>query len=178
MILLLAFSLGIDAFAVATSCGMSVPNFKQRLAFVLALYFGLFQAGMTAIGAFAGQYISAQMDLLGRIIAFVLLAAIGGRMIWEALRKNKEEEVIRSLGHGRMLTLAVATSIDALAAGISLGLTTGGLVFACVTIGVFAFGMTLVGGFLGGCGGSKFRDQAGVVGGVVLILLGVRSWIG
>jgi len=175
MIFLLALSLGIDAFAVATSCGMSVPKFRERQAFGLAIYFGLFQAGMAAIGAFAGSHFSAQVDRVGHIIAFALLVLIGGHMIFETLRKNKKEETIQSLSQLRMLTLAVATSIDALAAGVSLGLTGGNLIFSCTVIGVVAFGMTLVGGFLGGHVGEKFSGKASIIGGLVLIALGVRS---
>jgi len=178
MIPLLALSLGVDAFAVAASCGMSVPDFRRRYAVLLAIYFGAFQAGMMALGTFLGHYFSEQTDEIGRIIAFVLLAVIGGRMVWEALRKNKKEQAITTLGQIRMLTLAAATSIDALAAGVSFGLTMGRLMLACAVIGIVAFAMTLAGGLLGERVGSKFREQAGLVGGLVLIALGVRSLFG
>jgi len=159
---LLALSLGVDAFAVAASCGMSVPDFRRKQALLLAFYFGIFQAGMTAIGAFVGHHFSARADQAGRIVAFTLLTIVGGRMVWEALRKDKKEQEVKSLSQTRMLILSVATSIDALAAGISLGLTSGSLVLACVTIGAAAFAMTLIGGFLGGRVGGKFHDQAGL----------------
>jgi len=178
MIPLLALSLGVDAFAVAASCGISVPDFRKKRAFILAIYFGLFQAGMTAIGAFAGSFFSAGTDRIGHLIAFALLAFIGGRMVWDALRKNKTEQPIQSLSHMRMLALAIATSIDALAAGISLGLTTGNLILACAVIGIVAFGMTILGGLLGERVGTRFRNQATLLGGLVLIALGIRSLLG
>jgi len=154
---------------------MSVPRFRERQVYLLALCFGLFHICTTALGVLAGQFISDQMHGVGRWLSFALLAFIGGQMIWETKREDKDEQEIKTLGWGRMLTLAIATSIDALAAGVSLGVTAGGLVFACAVIGGAAFLMTLGGAFLGEHVGGKFHKQAGLIGGLVLIGLGVRS---
>jgi len=175
MIFLLAASLGIDAFAVATSCGMSVPKFREKRAVLLAVYFGIFHFSMTAIGAFTGRTIGLIVNEAGGIIAFLLLAAIGGNMIWEAVRKNKKEQEIKTLSHAKMLALSIATSIDVLAVGVSLGITGGSLMLYCTVIGATAFAMTLAGGFLGGHVGERFSGQASIVGGLVLIALGVQS---
>jgi len=173
MIFLLALSLSIDAFAVGTSCGISIPKFKEKRAVLLAVYFGIFHFGMTAIGAFTGRTIGLIVDEAGGIIAFLLLVAIGGNMIWEAVRKNKKEQEIKCLSQAKMLALSLATSIDVLAVGVSLGITGGSLLLHCIVIGATAFTMTLAGGFLGGHVGERFSGQASVVGGLVLIALGV-----
>jgi len=175
MVFLLAFSLGIDVFAVSASCSMSVPKFRERQVYFLALCFGIFHICTTAIGVLAGQFISDQMYGIGQWLSFILLAFIGGHMIWESKRGDKDEQKIGALGSVRMLTLAVATSIDALAAGVSLGVTAGGLIFACAVIGGAAFLMTLGGAFLGEHVGGRFHKHAGLIGGLVLIGLGIRS---
>jgi len=178
MAFLLALSLGIDVFAVSASCSMSVPAFRKKQALSLAICFGLFHTGMTALGAIAGYHFLGQMDLIGRIVSFALLAIVGGNMIREALRKDEEEAQICALRPLRMLTLSIATSLDTLAVGVSIGLSAVDLIFACVLIGLVAFAMTLGGAFLGERVGCKFREHAGFVGGLVLIGLGVRSLFG
>jgi len=156
---------------------MTVPKFREKQVFPLALLFGTFHVGMTAIGALVGYHFLAQLDLAARIISFVLLSFIGVRMIWET-RRTEKEEGIKTLGLFRMLTLAVATSIDTLAAGITVGLSAAGLLFACLLIGAVAFAMTLGGAFLGERVGDKFQNQAGLLGGLVLIGLGIWSLFG
>ena len=175
MIFLLALSLSIDAFAVGVSCGMSVPKFRERRALLLAVYFGLFHFGMTAVGAFTGRTLGLFLNEAGGILAFLLLVAIGGNMVWEAVRKKKDETDIKCLSHPKMLSLSVATSIDVLAVGVSLGITGGSLLLYCAVIGAAAFCMTLLGGLLGDQVGERFSGQASIVGGLVLIVLGVRS---
>ena len=178
MIPLLALSLGIDAFAVSVSCGMSVPDFRKRRLLWLAAYFGLFQAGMTLLGAFLGGQFSGLVGELSRVIAFLLLAAIGGEMIWSALRGKAEESCAPFLTHGRMLVLALATSIDAAAAGISLGLQHVGILFASFVIGLTAFFVSLCGGLFGERVGTSFQTRATLFGGLVLIALGLWSLFG
>jgi putative Mn2+ efflux pump MntP len=121
MIALLALSLGVDAFAVSVSCGMSIPHFKKTRLLWLAGYFGLFQAGMTLLGAFLGGYFSDFAGAFGGVIAFLLLAAIGGEMIWSSLRAREQTDDIRTLTHGRMLVLALATSVTRLRRGSAWG---------------------------------------------------------
>ncbi|MCL2367595.1 MAG: manganese efflux pump MntP family protein [Oscillospiraceae bacterium] len=178
MLILLALSLGIDAFAVAVSCGISVPNFRKRFILWLAFYFGLFQAGMTMVGAIPGDRFGDLFGEVGRIVAFLLLAIIGGQMVWSALRKKEREEAPRDLTHRRMLLLAVAVSIDALAAGVSLGLQHANILLASGIIGGVAFALSILGGLFGERVGPSFHRRAGLVGGLVLIALGVRSLLG
>ena len=178
MIPLLALSLATDAFAVSVSCGMTVPNFKKTRVLWLAMYFGVFQMGMTLLGALLGGQFSGVVGELGRIIAFLLLAAIGSQMLWSALREKKQEDHVQGLTHVRMLFLAVATSIDAAAAGVSLGLQHTSVFFAGVVIGLTAFGCSVLGGLFGERVGTSVQKQAEILGGLVLIALGVRNLFG
>jgi len=178
MILLLALSLAVDAFAVSVSCGMSISNFRKTRMLWLAAYFGVFQAGMTLLGAFLGTQFSGFVGDFGGIIAFLLLAAIGGQMIWSSLREKGEADAVHSLTHGRMLVLAVATSIDAAAAGVSLGLQNASISLASGVIGITAFGLSLLGGFFGAQIGGRVQKRAAFLGGLVLIALGVHSLLG
>jgi len=174
MIALLALSLAIDAFAVSVSCGRSVPDFRKTRVLWLAVYFGVFQMGMTLLGAFLGSQFSDLVGEMGRWIAFVLLAAVGGEMLWSALRK-KETACPVYLTHPRMLALAVATSIDAAAAGVSLGLQHAGILLASAVIGLTAFALSVVGGLFGERVGTRFHKYAEIFGGLVLVGLGVWS---
>jgi len=174
--LLLALSLGVDAFAVSVAASVSVPGFKKTHVLWMAFYFGLFQMGMTLLGAFLGDYFSDLVGELGRWIAFVLLTLIGGDMIWSALRRGaKQERSAPGLTHGRMLILALATSIDAAAAGISLGLQQARVLSASVVIGLTAAVLSVIGGLGGKRMGQGLHKHAELLGGLVLIALGVRS---
>ena len=175
MILLLALSLGVDAFAVSVSCGMSVPGFKRRDALWLCLYFGVFQAIMTLLGAFLGDHFGAYIGAFGRFAAFALLALIGASMVGSALRKDKKEKPVRDLSHRRMFLLAIAVSIDAFAAGISLALTAENIFLAALVIGLTAGLLSLLGSRFGEHVGNRFRKRAELVGGLTLIALGVYS---
>ena len=175
MILLLALSLAVDAFAVSVASSLSVPGFRKKNLLWLAGYFGLFQMGMTLIGAFLGEHFSDLVGELGRWIAFVLLAVIGGNMIWTTLRKKEADSLAHSLTHKRMLVLAVATSVDAAAAGITLGLQHAGIFGASVIIGITAFALSIIGGLCGERVGASFHKRAELIGGLVLIALGVWS---
>ena len=173
-IYLLALSLGMDAFAVSVSCGMS-PGFRRRHVFWLGLYFGGFQAGMSFLGVFIGGHFSHYIGIVGRVIAFLLLVLIGGQMVWSALRGKKETDRVCELSHRRMAVLAVATSIDALAAGISLAFWGVNILLACIVIGITAALLSLCGSLFGERVADRFRTRAELVGGLVLIALGIRS---
>jgi len=175
MLPLLALSLAIDAFAVSVSCGMSVPDFKKTRVLWLALYFGLFQAGMTLLGAFLGNHFSGFVGALGPWIAFFLLSTIGGQMIWSSLKQKEPDSCPTRLTHWRMFVLALATSVDAAAAGVSLGLQHAAIVFASIVIGLTAFGLSLLGGLFGERVGGRLQSRAELLGGLVLIVLGVRG---
>jgi len=171
----LALSLAVDAFAVSVAQGLS-PCFKKIDVVWLALYFGGFQAGMTLLGAFLGSHFSDLVGAFGPWIAFLLLAGIGVQMV-RSSRICEEEACSTGLTHRRMLVLALATSIDAAAAGVSLGLQQVGVLYACVVIGLTAGGLSAVGGLAGERVGTGLHKKAELVGGLVLIGLGVRSLI-
>ena len=174
LILLLALSLGIDAFAVSVSCGMA-PGFQKKQAFWLGLYFGTFQAGMALLGVLIGDQFNAHIGLAGRVVACLLLVFIGVQMVRSALRGKEEEKPAQRLSHRRMTVLAVATSIDALAAGIGLAFWGVNILLACVVIGLTAALLSLFGGLCGERVADRFRTRAELVGGLVLIALGIRS---
>jgi len=168
----------VDAFAVSVSCGMSVSGFKRKDALWLCLYFGAFQAVMTLLGTFIGGHFSAYIGTLGRFAAFILLGAIGGQMIWSALRGSEGERSVPKLTHRRMVILAIAVSIDALAAGIGMTFLAVDILLAALIIGVVAALMSLLGSAFGEHVGSKFRQRAELAGGLVLIALGIWSLFG
>jgi len=175
--LLLALSLAVDAFAVSVASSLSAPGFRKAHIAWLAFYFGTFQMGMTLLGAFLGSHFSDLVGELGRWIAFVILAAIGGQMAWSALR-GSGQEVCHHLTHGRMLVLALATSIDALAAGVSLGLQHASIFFASIVIGLTAAGLSALGGLGGARVGQGLQTRAALLGGLTLIALGVWNLFG
>ena len=175
-VFLIAVSLALDAFAVSVSSGISVRGFCWRHAVKMGLYFGLFQFGMPLIGWFLGSSVSAYIEAVDHWIAFGLLAVIGGRMVWEALRRScgEEEAASTDLSARRLVVLAVATSIDALAVGVSMAFMDVDILISAVVIGVVAFVLSVVGGLLGKRLGCLFQRRAEVVGGVVLIAIGVK----
>ncbi|MCL2827667.1 MAG: manganese efflux pump MntP family protein [Oscillospiraceae bacterium] len=174
MIPLLALSLGVDAFAVSISCGMS-PGFRKRYALWLGIYFGGFQALMTLLGALLGHSFNQYVAQAGSWIAFVLLTLIGGNMVWRALKGNQKPDETMAFSHKRLFVLAIATSIDAFAAGVSLALLTVNLAVAAAVIGGVAFALSVSGGLFGKRVGETFHKRAELVGGIVLIALGIRS---
>ena len=179
MIQLLALSLGADAFAVAISCGMTTPGFTRRHAFLIGAYFGVFQAGMTLLGAFLGIQFADFTGRMAAVIAFALLTFIGGRMCWGAIsvkKKAEESSVMPKISHGRFVVLAIATSIDAMAAGVGLALLQQvNLIVAAIVIGVVAFSLSVLGGLSGKRLGKQFARRAELAGGLILIALGIRA---
>ena len=173
-LLLLAVGLSMDAFAVAICKGLAFGKVKPSSALTVGLYFGVFQALMPTVGFFLAVGFQSYIEKVDHWIAFALLAFLGGRMILEALKPDDGEDVSSSLDAKEMLLLAVATSIDALAAGISLALMGANIAVAAPSIGVVTFSLSAVGVYVGGIFGEKYKTPAEVAGGVVLILLGVK----
>ena len=175
---ILAVSLSMDAMAVAICKGLSVQKLKFRHAVVTGLYFGGFQAGMPLIGYFLTKLLSDQFDpaIIEKIspwIAFVLLALIGGNMIKESF--GGAEEVSCEFCPRAMLPMAVATSIDALAVGVTFALLPDVNVTAAVVfIGVITFALSAVGVWIGHLFGAKFKSKAELAGGIVLVLMGIK----
>lgn len=175
-VVLIAVSLALDAFAVSVSSGISVKGFGWKHAVKMGVYFGLFQFGMPLIGWLLGSSVSTYIEAVDHWIAFGLLALIGGRMVWEALRRScgETDEAATDLSAKRLVVLAVATSIDALAVGVSMAFMDVNILFSAIVIGVVAFVLSIVGGLLGKRLGCLFQRRAEVVGGVVLIAIGIK----
>ena len=172
-IVLIAIALSMDAFAVAICKGLSVPKVKPRHALCVGLYFGGFQALMPVIGFLLGFKFETYIVSIDHWIAFLLLAMIGGGMIREALG-NDEDNINDSFSFRTMLPLAVATSIDALAVGISFAFLGVDIFMAVLIIGVITMLLSCVGLMVGNFFGSTYRKPAEIVGGVVLILIGAK----
>lgn len=172
-VLLLAVGLAMDAFAVSICKGLAVRKVTIRTMVIVGLWFGVFQGVMPVIGYVAG---SAFYDLISEYdhwIAFILLFLIGANMIREAL-SDEDEGVDDNLGFRTMLLLAIATSIDALAVGISLAMTGDGIVEPALIIGVVTMIISIFGVWIGSRFGDRYGKKAELVGGVILILIGLR----
>ena len=175
-ILVIAVSLALDACAVSVCTGITVPGFRPRQAVKMSLVFGGFQFLMPLIGWLLGTGVAAYIEAVDHYVAFLLLAVIGGNMIRTGLR-NSPEEAPTSLSPGRLTLLAVATSIDALVVGVSMAFTTLPILVSAVVIGVVAFLLSMAGGLAGKRLGTLFHRRASIVGGIVLILIGLRILI-
>ena len=175
-IVLIAVSLALDAFAVSVSSGIAIPGFGGRQAVKMGCYFGAFQFLMPLAGWLLGSSVSQYIEAVDHWIAFGLLAAIGGKMVWGALgrARGEEEEAPADLSPARLTVLAVATSIDALAVGVSMAFMRVNILLSAVVIGVVAFVLSVVGGLVGRRLGGLFQRRAELVGGLVLIGIGVK----
>ena len=174
-IFLIAVSLALDAFAVSVSSGIAIPGFGWRQAVKMGLWFGAFQFMMPLAGWFLGSSVSGYIEAVDHWVAFGLLALIGGRMAWGAVRGGgDEEEAPADLSAKRLCLLAIATSIDALAVGVSMAFMRVDVLFSAIIIGVVAFALSVVGGLAGRRLGSLFQKRAELVGGLVLIAIGVK----
>ena len=169
---ILAVGLSMDAMAVAICKGLSVQKLKFRHAVITGLYFGGFQAAMPLLGYFLGRQFQSYIQSVDHWIAFVLLGLIGANMIKESF--GEAEEVNCSFCPKAMLPMAVATSIDALAVGVTFAFLQVSIAPAVTFIGVITFSLSAVGVYVGHLFGAKFKSKAELVGGVVLVLMGLR----
>ena len=173
-VILIGFSLSIDAFAVSVGAGIS-RDLKRFHAIRASLFFGLFQFLMPVAGWYLGSTFAAFMQAFDHWIAFGLLAFIGGKMILENLRGAESSGDVRSLSN--LLVLAVATSIDALAVGLSFSVLGHGIWFPAALIGGITFAVCLVGFGFGHLVGALLQKWAGIAGGLVLIGIGLKILI-
>lgn len=221
-LILIAVSLSADAFAVSMCRGLEMRRVNVRHAFVIALFFGLFQAAMPVIGYFAAKLVADYITAYDHWIAFGLLALLGAKMIYDGIKEGVEERKRREakkltetasvtpdtdgetapeeasgansvppsscackgdvaagaarekLDIKKLLVMSVATSIDALAIGVTFAFLNVNLWLAVSLIGGITFALSLTGVFLGHCIGAKFKDKATVFGGVVLVLIGLK----
>ena len=173
MIFLIAVSLAMDAFAVSISNGVSVKGFGKAHAVKQGIYFGGFQFMMPVLGWVLGSSVRTYIEAVDHWIAFGLLAAIGFNMIRES-RSEEEEEEGGEMTAKVLILQAIATSIDALAVGISFAVLQVNILQAALIIGVVAFVFSFVGGVLGKSIGGFLQGKAELIGGIVLILIGCK----
>ena len=172
----LAVALAMDAFAVAIVTGLTIKPLTGRHVFRLAFHFGLFQFLMPIIGWAAGYAVQKHIADFDHWVAFGLLGFIGGKMIWGSLRGDSQGRNSRNdpTSGWQLIVLSIATSIDALAVGLSLGLIGSAIVKPALIIGVVAAGFTTIGMALGRKIGSGWGKRVEVVGGLILIAIGVK----
>lgn len=171
---LIAVGLSMDAFAVSVCKGLAMEKCSFKKAGIVGLWFGTFQAGMPLIGYFLGVRFQSLITSVDHWIAFFLLVFIGGNMIREALSAPEDGEENESLDVKTMFALAVATSIDALAVGITFAFLKVNIVWAVSFIGVVTFLISVVGVKVGNRFGAKYKNRAEIAGGVILILIGTK----
>ncbi|MCI8291134.1 MAG: manganese efflux pump [Clostridia bacterium] len=172
-LVLLSIGLAMDAFAVSICKGISIKKMSFKKASIIGLWFGGFQALMPIIGYFLGTTFESFLTSVDHWIAFVLLVFIGGKMIKDAFDK-KTEECSDDISFKIMLVLAIATSIDALAVGITFAFLNVNLIFAITLIGITSFVLSFFGAKIGNRFGSKYEKKAEFIGGFILILLGLK----
>ena len=177
-IFLVGIGLSMDAFAVAICKGLAMPTINRKQTLLIAAYFGVFQALMPLTGWLLGSQFARHVTKMAPWIAFVLLAWIGGNMIRESLSKKEEDEEVEpaELRHKELFMLAIATSIDALAVGVSFSMVELAIPIgaAAALIGCTTFAISVGGVFVGHIFGARYKNRAEFVGGAILILIGVK----
>jgi len=176
-IMIIAVGLSMDAFAVSITLGLSARRAKIRELFIPGIYFGFFQALMPLIGYFAGVCFADKIHSLDHWIAFVLLGLIGGKMIKESFSHEDEKVHENPFQFLKMLLLAIATSIDALAVGVTFAFFEINIFKTIIIIGLTTFCISVGGVKIGNLFGSKFRSKAEFIGGAVLVVLGIKILI-
>ena len=173
-LLLLAVGLSMDAFAVSVCKGLALKKVSLRHMCIVGAWFGGFQALMPSLGYLLGSRFEQYITAIDHWIAFILLVLIGANMIREALSKEEAEEANASLAFKTMLLMAVATSIDALAVGITFAFLSVHIVPAALTIGATTFLLSAAGVKVGSVFGLRYKKRAEIAGGLILCLLGVK----
>ena len=174
-IILIAVSLAMDAFAVSICKGLSMKKMDWKKAIIIGLYFGIFQGGMPLIGYLLGVGFEESIKFIDHWIAFGLLAFIGGNMIKEALSKKEDgDEVDDKVDFKTMVVLAIATSIDALAVGVTFAFLNVNIILAVSLIAIITFVISCIGVKLGNVFGDKYEKKAELAGGIVLVLIGLK----
>lgn len=177
-LLLIGIGLSMDAFAVSLCKGLGMKRLDLRQAVIIGVFFGGFQALMPVVGWALGKQFESYITSIDHWIAFALLAFIGGKMIFDAARGDGYDELAgKSMGkldYKELFMLAVATSIDALAVGITFAFLQVNIIGAVSIIGITTFVLSVAGVAIGHLFGARFEKPAGIIGGIVLILIGVR----
>lgn len=175
---LLGVGLSMDAFAVSVCKGLGMKKLNKKQALIIGLYFGGFQALMPFVGWLLGSQFQKYITSIDHWIAFILLGFIGGKMMIEAVREWNEEEVVdvmdAPIDYKNMLVLAVATSIDALTVGITFAFLGTPIVEAITIIGITTMVISIAGVVVGNFFGSRYKSKAEFIGGLILVLLGLK----
>ena len=175
---LLGVGLSMDAFAVSVCKGLGMRKLNKKQALIIGLYFGGFQALMPFVGWLLVSQFQKYITSIDHWIAFILLGFIGGKMMIEAVREWNEEEVVdvmdAPIDHKNMLVLAVATSIDALTVGITFAFLGTPIVEAITIIGITTMVISIAGVVVGNFFGSRYKSKAEFIGGLILVLLGLK----
>ena len=176
-IIIIAVGLSMDAFAVSITLGLSVkkPGIKEVL--LPGIYFGFFQAFMPLVGYFSGINFASKIQSSDHWIAFVLLGLIGGKMIKESFSNEEKKIKENPFRFVAMLLLAIATSIDALAVGITFAFFEINIFMAIILIGLTTFCISTGGVKIGNIFGAKYKSKAEFIGGVILVILGLKILI-
>lgn len=172
-LILIAIGLSMDAFAVSVCKGLSVKTLKAQNALLVGLFFGGFQALMPLLGWLLGRQFERYIVEIDHWIAFALLGFIGGKMVWEALRGGDEGDS-GSFAFKELLLLAIATSIDALAVGVTFAFLSVDIWSSVAVIGATTFAFSFGGVYLGNKVGGRFHEKAELAGGVILVLIGLK----
>jgi putative Mn2+ efflux pump MntP len=172
--LLLAVGLAMDAFSVSITRGMILKcNFKYAL--TIAIFFGAFQALMPVAGWLAGEQLATLVELWAPWIAFILLALVGGKMIYEGVREeDTDEDVCKVFSLRDILILSIATSIDAFAVGVTFAFLNTPILLPIIIIGLVTFVLSFIGVYLGKKAGHLFGNKIEVLGGLILIGIGLK----
>lgn len=176
-LLLIAVGLSMDAFAVSICKGLCMKRLNLKQALIIGLFFGVFQAGMPLVGWFLGKQFETYITPIDHWIAFILLAFIGAKMLFDAFHEDDEQlscPADGKLDYKELTMMAIATSIDALAVGITFVFLQVSIVPAVSLIGITTFVLSVGGVVLGYRVGSRYEKPAAIVGGVVLILIGLK----
>ena len=175
-IIILSIGLAMDATTVSMTDGMVNRKIKISKAILIGLVFGLFQALMPLLGYLFGTLFVDVVETIDHWIALLLLGYLGGKMLYDGI-KNKDEEEINELSFKSLLVQGVATSIDALAVGISFATLKVDIVLAVVSIGVITAGLSIMGVFIGKKFGDLLNNKATILGGIILIFIGLKIFI-
>lgn len=179
-LLLIAIALSMDAFAVSICYGIKNSRFNLRNTLTVAFSFGFFQFLMPLIGWALSSAAHKYIEAYDHWVAFFMLAGIGLKMTWDAVKDDKEESECgglcstRFMGYKTLLWLSIATSIDALAAGVTFGVISGGIIFPCTVIGITTFAFSFVGMKFGAKIGNFAGKKFAFLGGVVLVGIGIK----
>lgn len=181
-LLLIAIGLSMDAFAVSVTKGMTIKDIKFKDSIKIAVYFGIFQGLMPVIGWVLGIGFKDYITSLDHWIALILLSILGGKMIYEAVKSKgkedkEEEKCVQAIDNKQIILLAIATSIDALAVGISFAFLDTSIIMASSIIAIITFFICSMGVTIGKKFGDLVSSKAEIIGGVILIVIGVRIFI-